>query len=51
MRNHHLHHIVVVDHHRVVGIVSAYDLLVLVEDHRYTEKQAPTPARRKANRQ
>jgi CBS domain-containing protein len=51
MRNHHLHHVVVVDHHRVVGIVSAYDLLALVEDHRYTAKPAPTPARRKATRQ
>lgn len=44
MRNHHLHHVVVVDHHRVVGMVSAYDLLALVEDHRYTAKQAPTSA-------
>jgi CBS domain-containing protein len=51
MRNHHLHHVIVVEHHRVVGIVSSYDLLALVEDHRYTAKQAPTPARRKANRQ
>ncbi len=51
MRNHHLHHVVVVEQHRVVGIVSTYDLLALVEDHRYTAKQAPTPARRRANRQ
>jgi CBS domain-containing protein len=51
MRNHHLHHVVVVEQHRVVGIVSTYDLLALVEDHRYTAKQAPTPARRKPNRQ
>ena len=51
MRNHHLHHVVVVDNHRVAGIVSAYDLLALVEEHRYTVKQAPTPARRKSARQ
>lgn len=51
MRNHHLHHVVVVDHHQVVGIVSAYDLLTLVEDHRYVAKGAPTPARRAAQRQ
>ena len=51
MRNHHLHHVVVVDHHRVVGIVSAYDLLELVEDHRYVAKAAPTPSRKTAARQ
>lgn len=47
MRNHHLHHVVVVDHHKVVGIVSAYDLLELVEEHRFQMKQPPTPSTRK----
>jgi len=51
MRNHHLHHVVVVDGHRVVGMVSAYDLLALVEDHRYQAKQAPTPSRKQSGRQ
>ena len=51
MRNHHLHHVAVTDHGAVVGIVSAYDLLALVEDHRYTAKAAPTPARREPRRQ
>ena len=51
MRNHHVHHVVVVDHHRVVGMVSAYDLLALVEEHRYTAKQAPTPSARAPKRQ
>lgn len=51
MRNHHLHHVVVVRHAEVVGIVSAYDLLELVEEHRYVAKQAPTPARRSPQRQ
>lgn len=50
MRNHHLHHVIVVDDHRTVGIVSAYDLLALVEEHRYVAKQAPTPPRRAAGR-
>ncbi|MCC5952541.1 MAG: CBS domain-containing protein [Acidimicrobiia bacterium] len=50
MRNHRLHHVVVVDDHKVVGIVSAYDLLRLVEDHRYVAKQAPTPSRKQPNR-
>jgi CBS domain-containing protein len=51
MRNHHLHHVVVVENHKVVGIVSAYDLLALVEEHRYSAKQAPTPARKSPKRQ
>ena len=49
MRNHHLHHVVVTDAQEVVGIVSAYDLLKLVEDHRYVAKQPPTPSK-KGNR-
>ena len=51
MRNHHVHHVIVIDHHRVVGIVSAYDLLELVEDHRVVAKNAPTPSRKAAARQ
>ena len=43
MRNHHVHHVVVTENREVVGIVSAYDLLRLVEDHRYVAKNAPTP--------
>ena len=50
MRNHHQHHVVVADEHRVVGIVSAYDLLELVEDHRFVAKAAPTPAKHLAGR-
>lgn len=47
MRNHRLHHLPVVDQGRVVGIVSAFDLLSLVEDHRFVMKNAPTPSSRK----
>ncbi len=50
MRNHHLHHVVVVDDHQVVGILSTFDLLRLVEDHRFQAKNPPTPARRAAAR-
>lgn len=50
MRNHHLHHVVVVDGGKVVGMVSTFDLLRLVEDHRYQARQAPTPPRRAASR-
>lgn len=47
MRNHHIHRVVVTHEKRVVGILSAFDLLKLVEDHRYVEKGAPTTSKRK----
>lgn len=46
MRNHHLHHVVVIDEDRVAGMVTSFDLLRLVEDHRFVMKNAPTPSRR-----
>lgn len=50
MRNHHVHHVVVTNEGRISGIVSSFDLLRLVEDHRFTMKNAPTPSRRKQRR-
>ena len=47
MRNHRIHHLVVTHENEVVGIVSAYDLLSLIEDHRFVRKNAPTPSKRK----
>lgn len=49
MRNHRIHHVVVTENKKVVGMVSAYDLLQLVEDHRFQAKQGPTPSK-KGNR-
>jgi CBS domain-containing protein len=49
MRNHGIHRVVVTDEHKVVGILSAFDLLKLVEDHRFQMKPAPTPGKRKRN--
>lgn len=46
MRNHKLHHVAVVADHKVAGMVSSFDLLQLVEDHRFTMKNAPTPSRK-----
>ena len=46
MRNHHLHHVIVTDGDDIVGIVSSYDLLRLVEDHRFTAKNGPTPSKK-----
>jgi CBS domain-containing protein len=50
MRNHRIHHVVVTDEKRVVGILSSFDLLKLVEDHRWVAKQPPTQKKRKGSR-
>ena len=50
MRNHKIHRVVVTHEQKVVGILSAFDLLKLVEDHRYVQKNAPTPSKRKGSR-
>jgi len=41
MRNHGIHHLVVTREQKVVGIISSFDLLRLVEDHRFVAKNAP----------
>ncbi len=41
MRNHNIHHVVVTHEQRVVGIVSSFDLLKLVESHRFVMKNPP----------
>jgi CBS domain-containing protein len=50
MRNHHINHLVVTDEQRVVGLLSSFDLLELVEDHRFVLKNGPTPNSKKAKR-
>lgn len=47
MRNHKLHHVVVTEEQKVVGILSTFDMLRLVEDHRFTMKNAPQESKRK----
>jgi CBS domain-containing protein len=47
MRNHRIHRVVVTHEQKVVGVLSAFDLLQLVEDHRYVAKNPPTPSKRK----
>ncbi len=42
MHNHKIHHLVVTQEKKVVGVISAFDLLKLVEDHRFVSKNAPT---------
>ena len=50
MRNHHINHIVVADEQKIVGVLSAHDLLQLVEDHRFTMKNQPTPSSKKKSK-
>ena len=46
MRNHEIHRVVVTHEKAVVGILSAFDLLKLVEGKRFVMKQPPTPRKR-----
>lgn len=41
MRKHGIHHVVVTHEKKVVGIVSSFDMLQLVEDHRFVMKPGP----------
>jgi CBS domain-containing protein len=50
MRNHKIHRVVVTHEKQVVGILSAFDLLELVESHRYLSKNAPTASKRKGGK-
>ncbi len=50
MRNHGIHRVVVTHEKQVVGLLSAFDLLKLVESHRYVEKNAPTRSKRKGSK-
>ena len=47
MRRHKIHHIVVTHEKRVVGMISSFDLLKLVEGHRFVAKAAPTASKKK----
>ena len=50
MRKRHIHHLAVTHEKKIVGIISSFDLLSLVEEHRFAMKQAPTP-KKKARRE
>lgn len=47
MRNHRIHHLLVTHEKRVVGLVSSFDLLRLVEEHRFVAKAPPTATAKK----
>lgn len=46
MRKHRIHRVVVTHEQRVVGVLSSFDLLELVEDHRFVAKNPPTESKR-----
>lgn len=50
MRKHNIHHVVVTHEKNIVGIISSYDLLKLVENHRFVMKNAPTESTKKGKR-
>ena len=47
MRKHKIHHVIVTHEKEVVGIISAFDLLKLMDDHKFTMKNPPTPKNKK----
>jgi len=46
MRRHKVHHAVVTHEKKVVGMLSSFDLLKLVEGHRFTMHAAPTATKK-----
>ena len=50
MRNHRIHRLVVTHEQKVVGVISAFDLLELVENHRWAAKNPPSEPRRKRSK-
>ena len=47
MRNRGIHHVVVTKEKKVVGVLSSFDLLKLVEQHRFVMKPGPTPSKKR----
>lgn len=43
MRNHKIHHLMVTREKKLVGVISTFDLLKLVENHRFVMKNPSTP--------
>jgi CBS domain-containing protein len=50
MRNHRIHRVLVTHEQRVVGVLSTFDLLKLVEGRRYVDRNAPTESKRRGSR-
>lgn len=50
MRNHGIHHLVVTHEKKVVGLLSSFDLLRLLEDRRFASKNAPSTKKKAVGR-
>lgn len=50
MRKRRIHHLLVTDEKKLVGLISSYDLLQLVENKRFVMKNAPTPNKKKKSK-
>ena len=50
MRRSKIHHLVVTHEKQVVGMISSFDLMKLVEGHRFVMKNAPTKSAKKSRR-
>ena len=50
MRNHKIHRVIVTHEQKVVGMITAFDLLELVEGHRWVAKNPPSESRRKKSK-
>ncbi len=50
MRNRRIHRVLVTHEQRLVGVLSAFDLLKLVEGRRYVDRNAPTGPKRGGSR-
>ena len=47
MRKHKIHHIIVTHEKQVVGLISSFDLLKLLDGKRFVMSNAPTPGRKR----
>lgn len=50
MRKHKIHHVIVTHEKEVVGIISSFDLLELLDSHKFVMKNPPTPSKKKKAR-
>jgi CBS domain-containing protein len=50
MRNHKIHRVVVTHEQKVVGVISSFDLLELVESHRWVAKNPPSKSQRQKSK-
>lgn len=50
MRNHRIHHVIVTHEKKAIGMISSYDLLKLVEDHRFAMKNPPGESKKTGGR-